>query len=185
MIRLKKFFRRPDSQPVELIENDVFQYGSSDESDCSSLATSKKRCVQNSKLMPLHDLPATFPSSSQMEESACPLESDLSVSSVSSEISPLPALHSKTCLSVIKPNSELKAWSAGKDQKFKDCVVTFQAISTERLILQISMFIPTLEKIKNGEVSRNKLFYNFTIKIFYAFHLNATYLTLFKPRSNC
>ncbi len=165
MIRLKKFFRRPDSQPVELIENDVFQYGSSDESDCSSLATSKKRRVENSKLMPLHDLPATFPSSSQMEESAYPLES---VSSVSSEISPLPALHSKTCLSVIKPNSELKAWSAGKDQKFKDCVVTFQAISTERLILQILMFIPTLEKIKNGEVSRNILFYNFTIKIFYA-----------------
>ncbi len=63
--------------------------------------------------------------------------------------------------------------------------MTFQAISTERLILQISVFIPTLEKIKNGEVSRNILFYNFTIKIFYAFHLNATYLTLFKPRSNC
>ena len=57
-------------------------------------------------------------------------------------------------VSVSPASSQLKkSECASKDQEFQNYVVTFQAIAKESLILKMTPFVSTLEKIKLGEVS--------------------------------
>ena len=56
-------------------------------------------------------------------------------------------------VSVSSASSQLKkSECASKDQEFQNYVVTLQAITKESLILKMTPFVSTLEKIKLGEV---------------------------------
>ena len=100
--RLKEFFKRPNFEPIELQESDVFQYCNSDEygnddvcirSSCSFQPPTKKRCIWNSKLSPLQDSIVMSASSSLPEVSLCSSESDVSISPLSLPMAPFFALY--------------------------------------------------------------------------------------------
>ncbi len=143
---MKEFFRNPNSQPVELKENDIFQYGSSDE-DChnnhgiSSSSPHTEERLENS-VTSRHNVQVISPYGSHLEESQCLSESD-----GLSQKSPLPELHNPS-------SKHYKLMSnVSREEQLKNYVVEFQRISTESLVSRISAFIPLLEKIKVGKVS--------------------------------
>ncbi len=154
--RLKEFFQTPNFQPFKLKANDVFQYGSDDESCHSdhgmiaSLPHTEER-PKNSTFTPQPLSPDISPSSSQLEQSVCPPESDESIAPRSPQRPPLPAVLTKKCPSSIQ---EKVTSCIGTDQQLINYVKVFQQISTDSLVSRMSPLIPILEKIKDGKVSK-------------------------------
>ena len=114
-----------DFQPVALSES--YSLGESSYNSCSmnySSPLTTTSCIENSE--------SVAPQDSPMKTLACLEKSQVSVSPVSSTL------------------KELEG--ARKHQQLQNYVLTFQGISTESLVLQISAFIPILEKIQIGDV---------------------------------
>ena len=148
--RLKEFFRNPNSEPVQLKESDIFQYGSSDEDrhndhSMSSSTPHTEETLDNSELTPYQVLTAISLCSSQLLVSLS--ASDGSISSMLSQKSPLSDLHSPP-----SKQEKLMLCVSSKDEQLINYVVEFQRISTESLVSRISAFTPLLERIKIGEV---------------------------------
>lgn len=153
---MKEFFQSPNSQPFELKENDVFQYGSSDES-ChsdhgmiSSLPDAEER-TNNFTFTPQPHLSHLSSSCSKLEQSVDSSKSNELISPRSSQKSPLPAVNRKKSSS---PEQKKLKSCICTDQQLTIYVEAFQQISTESLVSRISALIPTLEKIKIGGVSK-------------------------------
>ena len=112
-----------DSRPIQLGEY------SSDENLCSAISLSPPTRNREN----LESLKYSLQSNICQKKSMGSFGSQVSVSPASSQLK--------------------KSESASKDQEFQNYVVTFQAITKESLILKMTPFVSTLEKIKLGEVS--------------------------------